>query len=59
MGRACSAGKASAVAGLGPGSLIHSRRPERLQRPNPSTLPDFSLDGILFPTYASVDDHYR
>ena len=43
VGGACSAGKASEVDGLeAVGSLIHSRRPERLQRPNPSTLPDFS-----------------
>ena len=43
VGGACSAGKASEVAGLeAVGSLIHSRWPERLQRPNPSTLPDFS-----------------
>ena len=34
------------------GSLVHSRRPEGCQHPNPS-----SEDGVLPPP--DVDDHYR
>ena len=37
--------------------MIHSRRPEGLQCPNPPPLSDLPKDGILLP--ASVDDNYR
>ena len=39
------------------GSFIYSRRPGRLQCPNPPAFSDLSKDGVLFPS--SVDDNYR
>ena len=51
-GRASKTGELKAV-----GSLVHSRQPRGIQRPNPSALSDFSKNGVLLT--ASIDYHDR